>query len=321
MQLSGFDLRGLNSHARLPIEQVAMRTSTYRPIDCAVPEDASVLSEMAGESAAMERLRSQLRRIGPYFRTALIRGEAGTGKEVAARMLHACSPAAAEAFTILAPANALTPHGTIYVNEVGELPLVAQGDLLRMLERLERGRGPAEPVRVIASTSHDLRILATTGRFRQDLYARIATIEVTVPALRERLEDLPALVRHFAESFQHNAGYGFTGINEAALECLRSQLWPGNVRELEGALRAAAAAACGGVLEPRHLAAPPAHGGPLPHARLDLMRLQDVVDAHVLRVLQHCEGNKLRTAELLGISRSTLYRMLEAYTALRAGAQ
>lgn len=303
-----------------------MPTSSYLPVDCAVYDDAGEASAMVGESAAMQRLRSQLRRIGPYFRTALIRGEAGTGKQLAARMLHGWSPAASAPFTLWDGTDARTldavPHrGSVFVDEVGELPMVAQGALLRLLQRLERARGQGEPTRVITSTRHDLRILATTGRFRQDLYYRIATIEVTVPPLRERLEDIPALVQHFATTFRRNGSDGLTRITDEAMEWLEGQLWPGNVRELESALRAAAVAASGDKVEARHIAGVVA-GSPTPehHGPKALIKLQDVVDQHVLRVLERCEGNKLRAAELLGISRSTLYRMLEAYTATqRAG--
>jgi len=303
-----------------------MSTSSYLPVDCAVYDDASEASAMVGESAAMQRLRSQLRRIGPYFRTALIRGEAGTGKQLAARMLHGWSPAASAPFTLWDGTDALTldaaPHrGSIFVDEVGELPMVAQGALLRLLQRLERARGQGEPTRLITSMRHDPRILATTGRFRQDLYYRIATIEVTVPPLRERLEDIPALVQHFATTFRRNGSDGLTRITDEAMEWLVSQLWPGNVRELESALRAADVAASGDKVEARHIAGVVA-GSPSPehHGPKALIKLQDVVDQHVLRVLERCEGNKLRAAELLGISRSTLYRMLEAYTATqRAG--
>ncbi len=167
---------------------------------------------------------------------------------------------------------------------------------------------------MIASTSEDLRVLVSTGLFRQELYQRLATVEIVVPPLRERVEDLPELSRRFLCQFAFVNGRRAAEIADEAMERMQGYRWPGNTSELESVLRVGAVQCEGEVLECRHL---PVFGG-LPRSGKDdgwaevSLRLQDVVDQHVLRVLKDCGGNKLRAAEALGISRSTLYRMLEA---------
>jgi DNA-binding NtrC family response regulator len=179
-------------------------------------------------------------------------------------------------------------------------------------------------LRIIASTCKDLRTLVSTGRFRQELYHRLATVDIRVPPLRERMEDLPDLVRYFLERFAPLYGKSVHEVAEDAMERMRRYPWPGNVRELEGVLRDGILQSEGEVLELRHL---PAFAGqhraePSATGVSGSVRLQDVVEQHVLQVLKGCGGNKLRAAEALGISRSTLYRMLDAGTAngLRRGA-
>jgi DNA-binding NtrC family response regulator len=167
-------------------------------------------------------------------------------------------------------------------------------------------------LRMIASTREDLRALVSAGRFRQELYQRFAVVEIAVPSLRERMDDLPELAEYFVKRFALLYGKDVREITEEAMERMRQYRWPGNVRELEHVLRCSVLASEGAVLEPPHL--------PVPTEVNDVrsttgtgrsMRLQDVVEQHVLRVLKACGGNKLRAAGILGISRSTLYRILD----------
>jgi DNA-binding NtrC family response regulator len=294
---------------------------------------------MVGESVAMQRLRLQVSRIGPHFRTVLVTGEAGTGKELAARALHRASPAANGPFVVCTGAaledaleNGATDDavaslvqmargGSLFIHEIGEIPLDAQGRLLRVLRQQERLRDSSTlpqtadvrtDLRLIASTSHDLRVMASSGRFKQELYHRVATVEVALAPLRERAEDIPVLAMHFLHRFACLHVKCVERITDHAMEKLTLHLWPGNIREMENILKSWVLQSDGEVLEASTLppfarmnpeaASPEASG----------LLLQEVVERHVLHVLKSCGGNKLRTAEALGISRSTLYRMLEA---------
>jgi DNA-binding NtrC family response regulator len=327
---------------------------------------------LLGESAAIRRLRSQLQRIAPYFRTALIRGEIGSGKQMVARYLHACSPGAGGPF-IVTSATALaesfagevalhpgaTPTtaillesahgGTLYLKGVGELSSVLQAALLRFIGACEERRVTPAPAgrssfkgltacesgaraapsrlptprvqaprmaatRILAASDRDLRMLSAIGQFRQDLYARLAAVEILVPPLRQRVEDIPVLAAWLLHRLAEQTGRGPRLFAESTLTQLQGHLWPNNLRELERVVAQAAALAEGELIEPRHLLAlierAPAGLAATPEVKIE--RLHDVVHQHVLEVLTRCGGNKLRAAELLGISRSTLYRMLDA---------
>ena len=285
-------------------------------------------TELIGTSAAMERLRLQVRRIGPHFRTVLVSGEAGSGKEVTARTLHSLSQGADQPF-VVCPAATLegsdpfaalmktVGRGTLFLDDIGEMPLEAQGHLLRLLRRQDcsqDGLSSAQrlSVRLIVSSSRDLRGLVSAGRFRQELYRRIATLEITVSPLRERMEDLPKLAEYFVSQFARMYGKRVERIAKDAMERLMAHRWPGNVRELENILQNAVLLSDGVELLAREL---PEFAAVDVNADADaggIVRLQDVIERHVLHVLKSCEGNKLRAAETLGISRSTLYRMLES---------
>lgn len=289
---------------------------------------------MIGSGAAMQRLRLQVRRIGPHFRTVLVSGEAGTGKELAARALHNISPGAAGPFVIghaatlddargeggdaddcIARLMKLAHRGTLFIDGIGEMPLEVQGRLLRVLRRHEWAQdGLAAPqkmdLRIVASTSQDLRALVAAGRFRQELHHRIATLEISLPPLRVRMEDIEELATWSLRRFARLYGKSVDGIAEDAMERLKLHPWPGNVRELENVVRNGVLLSEGAVLNAHELPAFATEAETYPAGCM--ARLQDVVEQHVLRVLKDCAGNKLRAAEVLGISRSTLYRMLEA---------
>jgi len=294
--------------------------------------------EIVGGSAAMQRLRLQVQRIGPHFRTVLVSGEAGTGKELAARALHGMSQGAEGPFVVCHAAALedaldgwtegegdaldslvnMSQRGTLFLDGIGEMPLEMQLRLLRILRRHELAQSHMEAqrpeLRMIAATSESLRILASAGRFRQDLYQRLAMVEIVLPPLRARMEDLPELAKHFLDRFALLYSRTAPNISDEAMERMLGYRWRGNVRELESVLRNSLLQVEDDVLQSHHL--PPLADVSLsassPSGAGESTRLQDVVDQHVLRVLKDCRGNKLRAAEALGISRSTLYRMLDA---------
>ena len=307
---------------------------------------------LLGDSLSIRRLRSQIQRIAPYFRTVLLRGETGSGKQLVARAIHTLSPAADGPF-IVANASALaqsltdgeTAHsgsspsaasllgsaqgGTLYIESVGELPFALQAALLRFIRVCEERRnlspqscsndfhlpGPLHiDTRIISSSDRDLRVLTAIGQFRQDLYARFSAVEILVPPLRQRVEDIPLLVDWLLRRIADDSGQGPKLLAKATLHQLQQRLWPNNLRELERVVTQAAALTEGAVLEPRHLLAlvDSAVATPPRSPAIHIERLHDVIQQHVLDVLTRCGGNKLRAAQLLGISRSTLYRMLDA---------
>ncbi|GAC1421765.1 MAG: hypothetical protein NVSMB62_17020 [Acidobacteriaceae bacterium] len=307
--------------------------------------DGAARAILLGESLAVRRLRSQVERIAPYFRKALVRGDAGSGKRLIAELLHTMSPAAGPFVTCRAASlaevlaqNASAPEvatlldsargGTLYVEEIGEVPYGLQTGLLRFFAeqsgglslRLESAQAAAPTraqrgVRVISGTARDLRTMCSIGQFRPDLYAQISVVELFAPALRQRAEDLPLLAEWSLERLSRRTGLPQKVLSSAALSELSGRVWSNNLRELETVVTHAAALAEGPVIELWHLA-PPAKG-PLEAAPRQVVsgsaeRLQDVIHEHVVQVLTRCGGNKLRAAELLGISRSTLYRMLDA---------
>jgi DNA-binding NtrC family response regulator len=289
-----------------------------------LPFTATEEPEIVGGSAAMRRVRLQVRRIGPHFRTVLVSGEAGTGKKLVARALHAGSHAASGPF-VVCPAAAFeqglasAQQGTLFLDGVDQLSLAEHSRLLAMLKRHEiaqsrEGVRRTADIRIVASTTEHQRILVSTGRFRPELYQRLATLEIALPPLRERMEDLPELARYLLSRFELPYGQMVQEIADGALARMQRNTWPGNVRELENVLRDGVMQCAGEVLESHHLAAfagvnEPKQPTAAPHRSV---KLHDVVEQHVLSVLKDCGGNKLRAAEALGISRSTLYRMLDA---------
>jgi len=314
---------------------------TFSPPGLGAPFPVTDESGIIGSSTAMKRLRQQVRRIGPHFRTVLVSGEAGTGKELVARALHRMSPACEGPFVVChgaAVAEALAEcegganttddagrlmkgavRGTLFLDRISDMPLEVQGRLLRVLTQHEltqsRGNEPQRmDLRIIASTEEDLRILVSTGRFSQELYQRLATVDISLPPLRERIEDLSELARCFLERFATLYGRGVREIADEAIERMQQHRWPGNVRELESLLRNSVLRSRVDVLEAHDLPQYAETSAPeqLTTGTSGSMRLHDVVEQHVLRVLKDCGGNKLRASEMLGISRSTLYRMLDA---------
>jgi len=274
---------------------------------------------MIGDGAAMQHLRMQVERFGPYFRMILVRGERGTGKELTARGLHARSEGADGVFIVchgtmltdetdrhLSERMKRARRGTLFLDAIDEMSLPAQDRLLVAMEQKRY-------TRMIASSSKDLRALTASGRFRGSLYHRLAMVEIALEPLRRRAEDIPALAMHFLHRSSESCKKDVTMIADDAMKRLMHYEWPGNVRELEDAVRVGVLECDGNKLEARHLVLVDEKKigiAPITSA-CQSMRLQDVVERHVQQVLKSCAGNKVRAAELLGISRSTLYRMLD----------
>jgi DNA-binding NtrC family response regulator len=302
--------------------------------------------EIVGRSASLTRLLDQLALVAATESTVLILGETGTGKELVARALHDRSPRHERplvkvncaalprelveselfghekgAFTGATQQRRgrfeLADGGTIFLDEVGELPLEAQAKLLRVLqeqefERVGGTRALRTDVRVIAATNRDLGSRAAAGEFRPDLYYRLNVFPVTVPALRERREDVPLLVGHFLAKAARKLGKSFDGVAPAFLDRATSYDWPGNVRELENVVERAAILARGPLLEslePFGTQAPPARVDPQLPPPAAAGTLEDVERAYIERVLGALrwviEGER-GAAHALGLNASTL---------------
>lgn len=300
---------------------------------------------MAGRSPAMQQLFSQMRHTARHLRVAAIEGECGTGKMLAARALHETGldpeapfvPCAAAEFLdarsnhataggtefSAIPALRQAFGGTLALTRVDELSAAQQGRLLELLQwidyqHLQRALGSI-PRQILCLSGQSLRKLAASAGLRADLASRLTTIRFALPPLRERREDIPLLSELFAHQFSAMHGKLIRGLGPQTLPRLVQHSWPGNVRELESAIHAAALSCQGQWIRPidlpalRVAAIAPA-AQPAPRAALpdDDPNLDRAILRHIQRVLARVEGNKLRAAKMLGISRSTLYRLLDS---------
>ncbi len=312
---------------------------------------------MIGRGPLMQDLFGLIRRLAPHVRTALISGETGTGKELVARALHKIGPRRERRFvTVNCSAvvetlfeSELFGHvrgaftgatenkpglfeaadsGTLFLDEIGELPLSVQAKLLRVLELGEVHRvGSLEPrrvnVHVIAATNRDLRTEVAAGRFRSDLYYRLNIVELRLPRLRDRREDIPYLTAAFVRDTSERLQKPLLGVTPGAERVLAAAQWEGNVRELRNVIERACMLTDGEVITERELATSmpgvptgqPGGGvgvggaGTAPPA--DAALLSDVEREHIQRALVRAGGNKKAAAAMLGLSRRALYRRLE----------
>lgn len=310
---------------------------------------------MIGRSPAMLEVFAKIRRVAPHFKSTLVSGSTGTGKELVARALHKLSPVGNARISIINCAalvetlleselfgyvkGAFTgavrdkigifefaDGGTVFLDEIGEMPFAAQSKLLRVLQNEEVQRvGSPVPrhvnVRIIAATNRDLRQEIAQGRFREDLYYRLSMVEIFLPPLNERKEDLPLLERHLLSKFSRQYNKELQGITRRAQACLASYSWPGNIRELENIIGNACMMVSGNLIDihdlPERLRRP-VRVPSMPSTGEVPLTLEQVQARHVLDVLQQFGGNKLRTAEALGIGRGTLYEMLARMESARA---
>jgi DNA-binding NtrC family response regulator len=296
-----------------------------------------------GRSPLMLEVFGGIRRVAPHFRNVLVLGATGTGKELVARALHRLSPVASKQLAVC-NCSALVETlmeselfgyvrgaftgatqdkvglfeyangGTVFLDEIGDLPLPAQAKLLRVLQNQEVQRvgSPAArkiDVRVIAATHRDLRALVKEGQFREDLYYRLSMVELHLPGLRDRKEDFPLLLRHFTQKFAAAYNKPISGITRRAQALLARYSWPGNVRELENVLGNACMMVAGSVIDANDLPLYLTAGTASPQQD-GLMTLEEIQKRHVLHVLEHVGNNKARAADILDISRATLYSFL-----------
>jgi len=293
---------------------------------------------LVGHSPAIDQLRGFIRRVGQMPSTVLLLGESGTGKEVVARALHQTSPRAQRPFVPLNCAaiaselieSELFGHvkgaftgatesrnglfyyahgGTLFLDEISELPLALQTRLLRVLE--ERKLRPVGSerevpvdVRIIAASNRDLAAEVKAGRFRQDLYYRLAVVDIRIPPLRERREDIPDLVRHFMQQLSVQLGVAPLPLSHEVVSRLSAYSWPGNVRELRNSVERSMIL---GSFPSQPIASAEAALPPPPAGELELS-LAEVERRHIERVTEACGGNKTEAARRLGVSRKTLER-------------
>jgi DNA-binding NtrC family response regulator len=300
--------------------------------------------DLIAQSPAMQPVLALIRRVGPADANVLILGENGTGKGVVARALHAVSPRANGPFVTVnlgglpegvfeselfghvkgaftdAKADRvgrfeLAEGGTLFLDEIGNVPPPQQARLLRVLEtgeyeRVGSSKTRRANVRLIAATNTDLAQAVTEGRFRQDLLFRLNTIEIHLPPLRERPEDIAPLALHFLARHAGHYGKNLESFDPAALQALRDHAWPGNVRELSHVVERAVLMAVGPQVRASDLGLrAPREAEP----RIEDMAIEDVERWLIKKTLARFDGNANKAAEALGLSRSAFYRRLQKY--------
>ncbi|RMF44921.1 MAG: FHA domain-containing protein [Planctomycetota bacterium] len=309
-------------------------------------------AQMVGQSSAITAVREAIVRAAPTSATVLVRGESGVGKELVARAIHDASerrdgPMICLNCAALAPSlleSELFGHekgaftgatdrkigkfeaadgGTLLLDEIGEMPVELQAKLLRVLEGqpFERlgGHKPIQvDVRVVAATNRDLEQAVREKLFRADLYYRLRVVEIEVPPLRHRPEDIAELAEYFLDQFRPHANRKISGISPAALQILTAHDWPGNVRELRNVIERAVVLGRDSEILPEDLNISSLRGdettaGTSTAGSFEPMPLAELERRHILAVLEHTQGNKSQAAQLLGIERSTLDRKLKRY--------
>ncbi|MFO1461185.1 MAG: sigma-54 dependent transcriptional regulator [Verrucomicrobiota bacterium] len=299
---------------------------------------------LIARSAAMRPVLELIERVGPSDATVLITGENGTGKGVVASALHAASPRSARPFISVNMGGLsetlfeselfghvrgaftdaksdrvgrfeMAEGGTLFLDEIANVPPGQQSKLLRVLEsrtyeRVGSSRTQQADVRLVVATNADLRAEVAAGRFRQDLLFRLNTIEIHLPPLRDRREDLEPLAYYFLQQQRTRYRKDITGFEPAALQALQAHSWPGNVREFSHAVERAVLLGNGPLVRAVDLGL----GGVREAApRLEDMNLEEVERFLIKQTLARCGGNAMKAAESLGLSRSAFYRRLEKY--------
>jgi DNA-binding NtrC family response regulator len=313
---------------------------------------ADISEQLVGETPEFRRMMELFGRVAPAGSTVLITGETGSGKEMAAKLIHARSPRRDRPFVTVECAalqesllqSELFGHergaftgadrakpglfevahgGTIFLDEIGEISQTTQVKLLRVLDTstFRRVGGTTEihvDVRVIAATNRDLPAMVRQGLFREDLFYRLSTIAVKVPALRERRADIPLLARHFTRVLNERFGT-HKQLAERTVEALARHDWPGNIRELLHVVESALVVSEGAEVLPEHLPAPvraPRSAAGSEAATETLVTLEQLERAHIERVLRATDRHRGNAARILGISERNLYRKLRDYDLL-----
>jgi DNA-binding NtrC family response regulator len=312
---------------------------------------------VVGRSPAMLEVFEMVRKIARHYTNVLLVGGTGTGKELVAKSIHQMSPVAQHRFAVcncsamvdtllesqlfghvrgsFTGATDTRPGlfeyangGTVFLDEVGETSLPMQAKLLRVIQNREIQRvGSPEvrhvDVRLIAATNRDLRAEVLAGRFREDLFYRLTTIQIRVPSLSERLDDIPLLIQFFIKKYNQAYSKQIQGLTRRTQAVLLQHSWPGNVRELENVISCACLTSVNEFIDvddlPENLQKPSAQSGPSQDSWRPLP-LNEVRRQHIRRVLEMCQGNRVRAAQLLGIGRTSLYRFLKRSGKIPAGA-
>jgi two-component system NtrC family response regulator len=308
-------------------------------------QTTSALSTVISRAPAMQKVCRNIEKVAPTSATVMLLGESGTGKEVLARGLHQLSPRANQRFMAINCA-AIPEHlleselfgyekgaftgaakqtkgkvemaqgGTFFLDEIGDLPMALQAKLLRFLQQrvIERVGGHEEiavDVRVVCATHQDLKQLIAQGRFREDLYYRLSEIVIPIPPLRDRSGDATLLAYHFRNLFCAQEGRSRIEFSQQALAAVEAWQWPGNVREMENCIKRAIIMADGPQIVAEDL------GLEAPEQAAEDFNLRQVRDRAereaIVRALVRCENNILRAAELLGVSRPTLYDLMHRH--------
>jgi len=301
-------------------------------------------TNLIAQAPAMQPVLQMIARVGPSDANLLVTGENGTGKGVVAQALHEASSRAARPMVTVnagglpegvfeselfghvkgaytdAKADRvgrfeLADGGTLFLDEIANVAPAQQVKLLRVLEtgefeRVGSSRTRKVNVRVISATNADLFEEVGAGRFRQDLLFRLNTVEIRIPSLRERREDIPPLAMHFLRQHAQRYRKRLTGFDAAALQALAEHNWPGNVRELDHAVERGVLMAQGAVVRSADLSLKPAREGP---SRLEEMSLEEVEAFLIKKAMARYDGNVSHAASALGLSRSALYRRLQRY--------
>lgn len=314
--------------------------------------EQGTVEDLVGSSPAMRRVLEMIAKVAPTDSTVLLLGESGTGKELLAGAVHRMSRRRDMPFIAIncaaLPEQLLESEmfghvkgaftgassdkrglfeeadgGTIFLDEVGDMALITQAKLLRVLQNgdirpVGSTRSKRVDVRVIAATNRDLEKAVAQNAFREDLYFRLNVIQIRVPPLRDRLEALPSLVRHFVARFNAEYGKNITGLDEAAQVLLRNYPYPGNVRELESIVAHAVIMAEGPIIRAPDLPEQVRLGAraplALPNYAADAIPTLTDMEAQLIRnALERLEGNQTEVAKKLGVSRSTLWRKMKEY--------
>jgi DNA-binding NtrC family response regulator len=357
--------KGASDYLNKPVSLAALRERVAKLVEEARKQQRSRQLEgellansefegIVGRGPVMREMVMQIRRVAPHYRTMLITGETGTGKDLVARALHSLSPVAAGRYVVLNCSavvetlfeSELFGHvkgsftgatndkaglfehahgGTLFLDEIGDMPLSTQAKLLRVLQNQEVQRVGSlsmrkVDVRVIAATNHNLRTAVAEKRFREDLYYRLSMVEIRVPRLAERKEDLPLLERYFIAKFASQYKKEIRGLTHRAQVRLSTHSWPGNVRELENVLGHACMMAMSDTIDvqdfPSYLRFP---AGPeesvQPHASSspEVGTLAEQERLLIIRALETASGNQSQAARILRIGRDALRYKLKKH--------